>query len=198
MNYSNHSPKRPSYGHEGGGRPNGSQSYNRERNQSGRQNDQRSDNSSNNSPKEIFEWASFKSSWITDAADSNLPTFAETVGAAMATGFFDKKQLEKVLNGELSKGIDSHKLTKSKIRSIYGEIKRIQIGKFENNKAAFYLLRPKVAYALGRDSKNCGLKLFKLVFDKASGFVDNEKSYENFCNLMEAILAYHKAYGGKD
>ena len=57
-------------------------------------------------------------------------------------------------------------LTNSKIRSIYGEIKRIQMGEFEKEKTSFYLLKPKVAYALGRDDKNQGLKLFKLIFDK--------------------------------
>ncbi|HBK29668.1 MAG TPA: type III-A CRISPR-associated protein Csm2, partial [Parabacteroides sp.] len=86
----------------------------------------------------------------------------------------------------------------SKIRSIYGEIKRIQMGEFEKEKSSFFLLKPKVAYALGRDEKNQGLKLFKLIFDKCFGNVTNQKSYKNFCGFIEAILAYHKAYGGKD
>ena len=89
-------------------------------------------------------------------------------------------------------------MTNSKIRSIYGEIKRIQMGKFEQEKASFFLLRPKVAYALGRDDKNRGLQLFKLIFDKACPLVHDQKTYQNFCNLIEAILAYHKANGGKD
>lgn len=89
-------------------------------------------------------------------------------------------------------------LTNSKIRSIYGEIKRIQMGKFEIEKASFFLLRPKVAYAFGRDEKNKGLKLFKLIFERVYLLVKDQKTYNNFCNLIEAILAYHKAYGGKD
>ena len=92
----------------------------------------------------------------------------------------------------------SNGLTNSKIRSIYGEIKRIQMGEFEKEKSSFYLLKPKVAYALGRDDKNEGLKLFKKVFDIASDSVSDQKSYQNFCNFIEAILAYHKAFGGKD
>lgn len=127
-------------------------------------------------PKQVFAEAGFKSSWITGEVDCALPTFADKMGKEMATGG----------------------LTNSKIRNIYGEIKRIQMGEFENEKASFYLLRPKVAYALGRDPQNKGLQLFKLVFDKASESVTDKKSYKNFCNLIEAILAYHKAYGGKD
>lgn len=119
---------------------------------------------------------SYKSEWITAGANREFVEFAENTGKAMAEG----------------------KLTKSKIRSIYGEIKRIQAGGFEKMKSSFYLLKPKVAYALGRDDSNQGLQLFKQVFDKCYPDVNDEHSYENFCNFFEAILAYHKAFGGKD
>lgn len=120
--------------------------------------------------------AGYQKEWIEKEADAKLPAFAEKMGRFMAE------------NG----------LTNSKIRSIYGEIKRIQIGTFENEKASFYLLKPKVAYAVGRDNKNEGLLTFQAVFDKASVSVTDQKTYQNFCNLIEAVLAYHKAYGGKD
>ena len=99
---------------------------------------------------------------------------------------------------EMGKYMADNGLTNSKIRSIYGEIKRIQMGEFEKEKSSFYLLKPKVAYALGRDDKNQGLKLFKLIFDHCSVNVIDQKTYQNFCNFIEAILAYHKAFGGKD
>ena len=99
---------------------------------------------------------------------------------------------------EAGKYMAKNGLTNSKIRSIYGEIKRIQMGKFENEKISFYLLRPKVAYTLGRDERNRGLQLFKLIFDKAAVAVRTEKDFNHFCNLLEAILAYHRANGGKD
>lgn len=136
----------------------------------------RSFTSPSESPEYVFGNANYQSSWITNEADSKLVEFAETMGKYMAE------------NG----------LTNSKIRSIYGEIKRVQMGEFVKEKASFYLLRPKVAYALGRDPKNMGLQLFKLVFDTCSKDVSNQKTYLNFCNLLEAILAYHKANGGKD
>ena len=125
-------------------------------------------------PKRVFEEAGYKAEWITNEADAQLPEFADRMGEYMA----------------------KNKLTNSKIRSIYLEIKRIQMGGFEKEKASFYLLRPKVAYALGRDKNNKGLRLFKIVFDRCSKDVSNQKTYHNFCNLLEAILAYHKANEG--
>lgn len=125
--------------------------------------------------QEFGKGPSYKSEWIKKGADKEMIEFAETKGKFMA----------------------ENKLTNSKIRSIYGEIKRIQMG-FEENKESFYLLKPKVAYAVGRDRNNEGLKLFKLIFDRAYNDVDLniKETYVNFCNLLEAILAYHKANGG--
>ena len=123
-----------------------------------------------------FGSLNFDAAWIKTGATEEMVKYAEEMGKYMAD------------NG----------LTNSKIRSIYGEIKRIQMGEFEKEKSSFYLLKPKVAYALGRDDKNQGLKLFKLIFDHCSVNVIDQKTYQNFCNFIEAILAYHKAFGGKD
>jgi CRISPR-associated protein Csm2 len=123
-----------------------------------------------------FKELQYNPEWITKGANRELVKYAENSGKFMA----------------------ENKLTNSKIRSIYGEIKRIQMGEFEKEKSAFILLKPKVAYALGRDGNNEGLKLFKLIFDRSSQDVADRKSFTNFCNFMEAILAYHKANGGKD
>ena len=117
-----------------------------------------------------------KSYWITDKADKELPTYAEELGKKL------------VKNG----------LTNSKIRSIYGEIKRIQTGDYKKCESSFFLLRPKMAYAAGREGKNIGVQLFKFFFDDAYTYVNDEKTFKNFCNLIEAVLAYHKAYGGKE
>lgn len=186
MNCDNYQQNRSSYEHNrNGGQARDSRPNNRDNNRYSGQGGRQLNDRKSNQPtpeklfadvKRTFSESEFKKDWITAEADSELPIFADKMGKEMATGG----------------------LTNSKIRSIYGEIKRIQMGRFENNKAAFYLLRPKVAYALGRDPKNRGLMLFKLVFDKASESVSDEISYKNFCNLIEAILAYHKAYGGKD
>lgn len=122
-----------------------------------------------------FALLGYNREWLTKGATPEMVTFAEEAGKFMA----------------------KNNLTNSKIRSIYGEIKRIQMGDFDREESSFYLLKPKVAYALGRDEKNEGLKLFKLIFDQCFPDV-NKLTYKNFCNLIEAILAYHKAYGGRD
>lgn len=142
----------------------------------GFQNGGNSTNSAKPTAEAEFAKKNFQKEWVSNGANSDLVEYAEMTGKFMAK------------NG----------LTNSKIRSIYGEIKRIQMGEFEKEKSSFYLLKPKVAYALGRDEKNEGLKLFKKIFDTATDYVIDQKSYQNFCNFIEAILAYHKAYGGKD
>ena len=121
-----------------------------------------------------FGSLTYDSSWIKIGASEMMIKYTEEMGKFMA----------------------ENKLTNSKIRSIYGEIKRIQMGDFEKEKSSFFLLKPKVAYALGRDRSNQGLKLFKLIFDRCSEDVTDQKAYQNFCNFIEAILAYHKAHGG--
>lgn len=139
-------------------------------------NRKRENDEPNEKPAECMQRVVYSELWITEGADATLPETAEILGEYMA----------------------KYGLTNSKIRSVYGEIKRIQMGRFENEKASFYLLRPKMAYILGRDKNNYGLQLFKIVFDKVFPLVKDHKTYQNFCNVIEAILAYHKAYGGKD
>lgn len=146
------------------------------RNQGGYNNNRPGQNAPKESADSHYSKLPFDTEWITIEAKPSMVEYAESMGKFMAK------------NG----------LTNSKIRSIYGEIKRIQMGEFEKEKSSFYLLKPKVAYALGRDDKNEGLKLFKKIFDTAANSVTSQKSYLNFCNLIEAVLAYHKAYGGKD
>lgn len=134
------------------------------------------ENGSGSKADVVFSQLVYDKNWIVSNATPALVQYAEKAGQFMAK------------NG----------LTNSKIRSIYGEIKRIQMGDFEKEKSAFYLLKPKVAYAVGREKQNEGLKLFKLIFDRAWLDVADKKTFHNFCNFIEAILAYHRAFGGKD
>ena len=98
----------------------------------------------------------------------------------------------------IGKASSEKNLTSSKIRSIYGEIKRIQMGEFAKENSSFYLLRPKVAYAVGREKTNVGLQLFKLLFDKSAKCVKDKDTFLHFANFMEAVLAYHRAYVKKN
>ena len=128
-----------------------------------------------------FRELGFNPAWITTGATTDMINFADK--AAMFMG--------------------EKNLTTSKIRSVYGEIKRIQMKKFEEERTAFLLLKPKLAYAVGREkatSKNCeGIRLFQLIFNECFTRVKDDATYKNFCNLMEALVAYHKVYQkGKD
>lgn len=98
----------------------------------------------------------------------------------------------------------------SQIRNIYGSSKRIEMSLDEKNAPEMYnkliLLKPKMAYANGRFNKPLGrgqykIPGFKTLVDCLSYAIDKiEGDYQrmkNFFNFFEAILAYHKAEGGK-
>ena len=107
----------------------------------------------------------------------------------------DEKTVE--LAEEAAKYMGTNGVTTSQIRNIYGEIKRIQMN-YEAERVAFLLLKPKVAYMVARNKNNKknydGLSHFQEIFEEAAIYVSNEKTYNNFCNLMEAIVAYHKVH----
>ena len=127
----------------------------------------------------------FKQAWITVGADEGMITFADKAGKYMAP---------------LHPNGDRECLSKAQIRNVFGEIKRIQLKGIDKpeGRSAFLLLKPKVAYAEGRN-RTKGLTLFKKIFDKGWQYAGkSQATYNNFCALLEAILAYHKAYGGKD
>jgi len=143
-----------------------------------------------NNPKNHSQWkgnqppprfdSQFKISWIKEKIDQESIDFAEEFGEYLAKS----------------------KFTTSQFRNVYGEIKRIQLKGYEENKTEFLLLKPKLAYASSR-ANTPGAKAFEAVISKAHNQVltdsDGElKRFENFCDLVEAILAYHKAKGGRD
>jgi len=95
-------------------------------------------------------------------------------------------------------------LTTNQIRNFFGEVRRIQMKGILQEKTAFLLLRPKLAYAAKRAAKQ-GADMFKDIVLKAHEVVmeakDNNDEFEarfkNFVDFLEAILAYHKVHGGK-
>ena len=92
-------------------------------------------------------------------------------------------------------------LTTSQLRKFFGEVKRQQMMGYDNTE--FVMLKPKLAYAVGRAKQN-GKKFkaqkiedFYLVLsdaiDKVEGSTDKPKAFKNFITAFEAIVAYHKA-----
>ncbi len=74
-------------------------------------------------------------------------------------------------------------------RQIEGEVKR---GVFPADRVV--LLRPKLAYAAGRERK---VKDLMTVLDPALRSASiSQENFEKFLRLIEAIVAYHRYYGG--
>jgi len=140
-----------------------------------------------------FDTSEFKTTWITDRFDNNTIAFAEKFGEYLVR----------------------NRLTSSQIRIIYGEVKRIEAAlatynpkkegsaeKLKKYQKDFLLLKPKLAYAASR-AGTTGILVFKEVMDKAHSAVsldiaEMKNHFENFADFFEAILAYHKAKGGRD
>lgn len=91
-------------------------------------------------------------------------------------------------------------LTTSQLRKFFGEVKRQQMtdGYNETN---FVMLKPKLAYAVGRAKQNVR-KYYKIedfylvmadAIDKVVRSSNKGVSFRNFITAFEAIVAYHKA-----
>jgi len=93
-------------------------------------------------------------------------------------------------------------VTTSQIRNVYGTVKKLEMkvsmnGWKDETRSQLLLLKPLLAYAAGRHEK--GMIPLKDVISKAIDCVtEDEKTFKRFCQFFEAIIAYHKANGGKD
>jgi CRISPR-associated protein Csm2 len=138
----------------------------------------------------------FDPTWLADAKGLHPDSidFAEWFGEYLC----DKKEDTKL-------GFNA--LTTSQIRNFFGEIKRIQAKGIEKSEStSFLLIRPKLAYAEARVKAKSGLSSriidFRKIMEKAHGVVTDggttPQLFQNFVDFLEAILAYHKAAGGRD
>lgn len=106
-----------------------------------------------------------------------------------------------------SEANQSKPLTTSQIRKFFGELKRIQADP-EKYQDDVPLLKAKLAYAVGRSTKSirgqtrCETKIkeFNDELEKGINFIrpNEKKDFINFVKLVEAIVAYHKYFGGKE
>ncbi len=104
---------------------------------------------------------------------------------------------------KLGKELQKNRLTTSQIRQVFTKLKSIEAKSYAPNRTEFIMLKPYIAYAAGRQPRCKGLQTFK---DKISCAIDEvisgdtkteQDRFYNFCRLFEAILAYHRASGGK-
>ena len=114
------------------------------------------------------------------------------------------KHLSEELRGEILP------LTTSQLRKFFGAVKslelKVQANGFDENESDFIMLKPKLAYAVGRvRNANRGVSDIRIadleevlsssidiVMSKSS---NKETAFKNFIKFFEAIVAYHKSYG---
>ena len=102
----------------------------------------------------------------------------------------------------------SRQLTTSQIRNIFGTVRRIEMNWPEHPQSdadrerarkaqrELLLLKPKMAYQ-ARRARGRGVKELTDVLGNAVDLVGDDRTrFQNFVDFFEAILAYHKAYGG--
>ncbi|HNZ02043.1 MAG TPA: type III-A CRISPR-associated protein Csm2 [Anaerolineaceae bacterium] len=96
-------------------------------------------------------------------------------------------------------------LTTAQIRALFGEVRQIQAqwsirGQEDRALRRFILLKPKMAYRARRE-RGQGVRTLVEVLTMAldaviSGGTDKKEKFDRFVEFFEAILAYHKSYGG--
>ncbi|MCM8798757.1 MAG: type III-A CRISPR-associated protein Csm2 [candidate division WOR-3 bacterium] len=124
---------------------------------------------------------------IRDGDAEILNNYAEELGRR----FKDKLRITDKRGKERSEP----ELSTSQIRNILDEIQRISGKDFQIIKNRLHLLRPKLAYTAGRHGGR--VKEFRKVVEKAITLIEDLNHFRNFRNFIEAIVAYHRYYGGE-
>ena len=88
---------------------------------------------------------------------------------------------------------DGKAMSTTQLRRFYGEVKRIQLNGYDSTEVK--LLKPKLAYAVGRNKKDSKIKDFYNIISVAIDNINDESSFGSFIKMFEAIVAYHKLYG---
>lgn len=115
----------------------------------------------------------------------------------------------------LGKSLKEQGLTTSQIRAIFGEVRQIQAAWQQKREQAFrrlILLKPKMAYRARKERGKAVENLVSILIpavdlviqaspkpsEAAPGAANNQDdNFQRFVEFFEAILAYHKAYGGQ-
>lgn len=87
---------------------------------------------------------------------------------------------------------DHERLTTSKIRKIYNYVRNM---KKEEKPHKWEILKALLAYNAGRFK---AFKDFQRIFTTAIDIVKQHGNYEIFTDFFEAVIAYHRFYGGKE
>lgn len=118
------------------------------------------------------------------------------------------QELEQIIAGDAKKLVEVAErlgqdlvngLSTSQIRNVFGEVKRLQMkGQFDQQASReLILLKPKLAYQAGRHNRTKVPQLAQVLSEAIDRVGSDHRRFENFVDFFEAILAYHRAYGGK-
>lgn len=107
----------------------------------------------------------------------------------------DKDGTILVENAEkLAEQLVKDKMTTTQVRNLYAAAKRINY-RDENGPFEASMLRAKFAYTAGRYP---AVRSFQSVADKALKCADSEEKFDRFMCFFEAVVAYHRAFGGRE
>ncbi|MBQ9253965.1 MAG: type III-A CRISPR-associated protein Csm2 [Bacteroidales bacterium] len=121
----------------------------------------------------IYRENSFKKEWVHEPITNGIVEWCKSFGEYLSKG-----------------------MTTSQLRKFFGEVKRIEMQE-DINLSDVAMLNPLLAYAVGRDKNNRAMQSFQKEMSKAISEINNKKDFQNFVKIFEAIVAYHKLYGGK-
>lgn len=130
-----------------------------------------------------------------DVSEQDLRSILEGEGGARTL----VKQAE-----VLGKRLVDERLKASQIRAVFDEVRQIESLWLQDEQRALrkvHLLKPKLAYRAARSQD--GVPTLKKVLSRAIDIVVEapetaKERFRRFTEFFEAIIAYHKAYGGRD
>ncbi len=102
----------------------------------------------------------------------------------------------------LGRRLQENYVTTSQIRNAYGSMKKMELAGWEGDRTLrqLLLMKPRLAYAASRQKGVGDLKtVLSHAIDAVADAPEAERAarFGRFCQFFEAILAYHKAAGGK-
>lgn len=138
---------------------------------------------------------------VKEGVNEDTIKFAKKFGVYLAT----TTNCQIIRNGCEAK-LTIKKLTTNQVRKFFGEVKHQQMAGYNLN--SFVLLKPKLAYAVGRSEKKEDKKNKEYIENKIIDFYNvmstaidavisegkkgNEEAFKNFIAIFESIVAYHK------
>ncbi len=82
-------------------------------------------------------------------------------------------------------------LTTAQLRNVFSKVKNL------DDCSTLSTLRPKLAYVSGRSEKE-EMKTLLFLLDELITKVSEKKQLDQFKDFFEAVIAYHKYFGGKE